>query len=320
MSKRRLSEQQQRRIKGKQKQLLHDENPEQGLVVARYARHVDVKPETAPERVVRCHVRTNIESITVGDYVAWLPEDDKGVVVAVHPRRSYIERPDGLGKLKPVAANIDQIFIVIAPEPEPHTVLLDRYLLAAELAGIQAHVLLNKIDFPEQAEIFDDLLRIYRDLGYQTLMVSCVKQLGLEQLRSMLVNQVSVFVGQSGVGKSSIVNALLPEVETKTSDLSDLVAKGRHTTTTSSLYDLPEGGYIIDSPGIREFHLHHINREQVFAGFRELQEVALQCQFRNCQHDQEPGCAVNEFIEAQKMHPVRLQSLDYILNQQDVLQ
>lgn len=316
MAKRKLSHKQQQRIRHKQATLLDSDQQENGRVVARYARHVDVRPENGDE-TLRCHVRANIDSIAVGDYVAFSRDPDgKAVVVAVEPRRTVIERPDGLGRLKPVAANIDQIFIVLAPQPEPHATLLDRYLLAAENANIPAAIVINKIDTDEMAEPFEALLAIYRKLNYPVFIVSCYRQTGFDQLRDELAGKTSVFVGQSGVGKSSIINTLLPEAELRTGALSGHVTKGRHTTTTATLFELPEGGNLIDSPGIREFHLDHIDREQVFAGFRELQPAIGHCRFRNCSHEQEPGCAVQAVIECGQMHPSRAQSLDYILHAQ----
>lgn len=317
MTKRKLSKHQQQRIQQKQDDQLQSDEPQQGLVTARYLRHVDVKPADAPETSILCNVRRNITSLAVGDTVTWEKEGKVGVITAVYPRHSLIERPDGLGKLKPVAANIDQLFIVLATAPEPHPILLDRYLLAAENAGIQANIVLNKIDQPEQLEPFQSLLDIYRGLGYPVWVVSCLRPESFVELEAALAHKSSVFVGQSGVGKSSIVNVLLPGLETPTGELSEHVAKGKHTTTTSKLFDLPNGGYIIDSPGIREFHLNHLSREQVFSGFRELHDLLGQCQFRDCQHDQEPGCAIQTFIEADKMHPSRVQSLFYILHQQE---
>lgn len=314
MSKRRLTDQQQLRIRKNQQQHLDSGEQQGGTVVARYARHVDVRPDNA-DTILRCHVRANIDSIAVGDRVAWQRDKrQQAVVLAVEPRHSVIERPDGLGKLKPVAANIDQVLVVLAPEPEPHPALLDRYLLAAENAGINAAIVLNKIDQPQQAEAWQALLDIYRALGYPVFVISCHSGIGFAELRDFLRDKTSVFVGQSGVGKSSIVNVLLPDVAQRTGTLSDAVQKGRHTTTTATLFELPEGGRLIDSPGIREFHLNHLEREQVFAGFRELQPLLGQCQFRNCTHDQEPGCRIKDFIEQEGMHPSRLNSLQYILN------
>lgn len=316
MNKRRLSKQQQQRIeKNQQTQLAQEE--QQALVIARYARHVDIQPLDAPEKHYRCHVRSNIHSIAVGDIVSWQEEKKANVVTAVFPRRSLIERPDGLGKLKPIAANIDQLFIVLAPEPEPHLVLLDRYLLAAENAGIKANIVLNKSELLSSADAFDDWLAIYKALHYDVFIVSCYEQQGFAALTTALQGKTNVFVGQSGVGKSSIVNALLPEIDAPTGELSESVQKGRHTTTTSKLFNLPQGGYLIDSPGIREFHLNHLNTEQIFAGFRELHPILGQCQFRNCQHNKELGCAIQSFIESDKMHPSRANSLFYILNQQE---
>src|SRR5690554_47318 len=317
MTKRNLSKQQQQRIRQKQKDQLDSGEPQQGLVTARHLRHVDVKLADAPDTTILCNVRRNITALAVGDTVTWEKDGKVGVVTAVYPRRTLIERPDGYGKLKPVAANIDQLFIVLANAPEPHSILLDRYLLAAENGGRRANIVLNKMDSLEQLEPFQPLLDIYRALDYPVFIVSCLSSLGFTELKAALVDQSSVFVGQSGVGKSSIINVLLPDVEAPTGDLSERVAKGRHTTTTSKLFDLPSGGYIIDSPGIREFHLNHLSREQIYAGFRELQDLLGQCQFRDCQHDQEPGCAIQAFIYADKMHPSRVQSLYYILNQQE---
>lgn len=317
MNKRRLSRQQKTRIRRHQQNLLHEQSDEHqsGLVVARYTRHADIKSDINGH-ISRCNIRANIESIAVGDRVLWQAEDnDAGVVLAVEPRRNLIERPDGMGKLKPVAANIDQIFVVLAREPEPHSILLDRYLLASENAGIDASIVMNKIDSPAQAAPFEDLLSVYRELDYPVYITSCKHPGGLEDLRQALYGKTSVFVGQSGVGKSSIISTLLPEESIRIGELSDLVQKGRHTTTTATLFELPDGGCLIDSPGIREFHLDHFNAEQIYAGFRELQALIGQCRFRDCHHDNEPDCAIKAFIADGKMHASRVQSLQYILSQ-----
>lgn len=329
MSKRRLSDQQKTRI-GKNQQTRIDNagkasadeettlGPEQhGLVTARYTRHVDVKALEG-ERIhqhLRCHIRANIDAIAVGDNVIWRENSQgEGVVVAVQERRSVIERPDGLGKLKPVAANIDQVFLVFAAEPEPHPTLIDRYLIAAENARIDAKLVFNKIDLVKGENPVQELINTYRSLGYAVFETSCHKQLGMESIRNALSGKTSVFAGQSGVGKSSLINALLPEVGARVGTLSDAVSKGRHTTTTASLFELPEGGYLIDSPGIREFHLNHFTPEQIYQGYRELQDVLGHCQFRDCKHRHEPGCGVKNLLESGTVKASRAQSLQFILH------
>lgn len=329
MSKRRLSDQQKTRI-GKNQQTRIDnagkasadeENtlgPEQhGLVTARYTRHVDIKALEG-ERIhqhLRCHIRANIDAIAVGDNVIWRENSQgEGVVVAVLARRSVIERPDGLGKLKPVAANIDQVFLVFSAAPEPHPTLIDRYLIAAENAQIEARLVFNKTDLVHGDNPVQELINTYRSLGYDVIETSCLRQQGIEAIRIALAGKTSVFAGQSGVGKSSLINALLPGVDAKVGTLSDAVSKGRHTTTTASLFELPDGGYLIDSPGIREFHLNHFNAEQIYAGYRELHDVLGHCQFRDCKHIHEPGCAVKALLDNGTVHNSRVQSLQFILH------
>ena len=338
MAKRRLTQQQKRRIQENQQARIQrsrqknvdaiDEDSlggeQKGLIFARYSRHVDVKALEGTRKgdVIRSHLRTNIDSIAVGDFVAWRETPQgQGVVVAVEERQSLIERPDGLGNLKPVAANIDQVFIVFAVTPEPHPNLIDRYLIAAENAGIEAKLVVNKTDLLEKGSkreaLVQSLLQTYRDLDYDVFEISCEDKNGLEDIRQALINKVSIFSGQSGVGKSSMINALMPEIDAKVGALSEHVVKGRHTTTTSTMFDLNGGGFLIDSPGIREFHLTHFEKPQIFAGYRELQSILGHCQFRDCQHQQEPGCCVQELLETDKMAASRKISLSYILNSLD---
>jgi ribosome biogenesis GTPase len=331
MSKRRLSDQQKTRIQQQQDARIKksrnnvdadsdsDLGPEQqGLLTARYSRHADVKALEG-ERLgqhTRCHIRANVDSIAVGDKVIWRENTQgEGVIVAVEQRTSVIERPDGLGKLKPVAANIDQVFLVFAVQPEPHPTLIDRYLIAAENAGIEAKLVFNKIDLLTGENPVQTLIETYRALDYEVFEISCYQSLGLDAIRNALRDKVSVFAGQSGVGKSSIINALLPDVDAKVGELSDSVNKGKHTTTTASMFELPEcGGYVIDSPGIREFHLNHYSPEQIYKGYRELHDVLGCCQFRDCKHQQEPGCKVKERLESGDVNESRVLSLAFILH------
>lgn len=289
--------------------------PEQeGLVTAHYGTQVEV--ESAPGQRQRCHLRANIESLVTGDRVVWCEGDPTGVIVAQLERNSVLSRPDPYGKLKPVAANIDQIILVIAPLPQPHAQLIDRYLVAAETVDIEPVILLNKTDLleenPELQQEMDDLLAIYPTLGYRMLR-TCSLEGGLEELHTALGERTSVFVGQSGVGKSSLVNALLPEAEMRIGALSESTQKGIHTTTTAQLFHLTCGGSLIDSPGIREFGLWHMSREQVEQGFREFRPFLGHCKFRDCKHDQEPKCAILDAVERGDIGQRRLESYRYIV-------
>jgi len=296
-----------------------DLGPEQeGLVTAHFGTQVQV--ESASGSVLRCHVRANISGLVTGDRVIYCAGEPIGVIVAQRERSSELKRPDAYGNLKPVAANIDQIFVVIAPYPEPHGNLIDRYLVAAETVGIEPVILLNKTDLlagdPALDESMQHLLSVYPGLGYRTLRVSS-QQGGLEPLHDALANRVSVLVGQSGVGKSSLVNALLPEVDLRVGALSENSLKGVHTTTTAQLFHLPTGGSLIDSPGIREFGLWHMSKEQVEQGFCEFRNALGTCKFRDCQHLREPGCAILSAVEAGVISERRLASYRHIIGSLD---
>ncbi|SDI54364.1 ribosome biogenesis GTPase [Pseudomonas delhiensis] len=296
-----------------------DLGPEQnGLVIAHFGVQVEVEAlegEHAGE-VLRCHLRANLPPLVTGDRVVWRPGNQGiGVIVAQLLRTSELCRPDMRGLLKPVAANVDRIVIVFAPRPEPHANLIDRYLIAAEHAGIQPLLLLNKADLIDEqnAGPIDALLGTYRDLGYPLLEVSAFNGLAMDALRAALNDHVSVFVGQSGVGKSSLVNALLPGVDTRVGDLSEVTGKGTHTTTTARLFHFPAGGDLIDSPGIREFGLGHVTRDDVEAGFIEFRDLLGHCRFRDCKHDREPGCALLQALEDGRISPQRMASYRHIL-------
>ena len=277
----------------------------EGLVIAHFGSQVEV--EDTERQTYRCFLRANLVSLVTGDHVVFRPgaesgeasEARTGVVETVLERNSELSRPNPYNEIKPVAANIDSIILVIAPEPYAHPNLIDRYLVAAENCQIEPVLLLNKTDLltPESTERFDELLERYDYLGYRSLRVCSKDPDSLAELKDFLNDQVSVFVGQSGVGKSSLINTLLPDEELKVGALSKATKKGRHTTTTARLYHFPAGGDLIDSPGIREFGLWHMSEEDVTYGFRELREIAGYCRFRDCKHETEPGCAILKALD-----------------------
>ncbi|KPQ28162.1 MAG: ribosome small subunit-dependent GTPase A [Marinobacter excellens HL-55] len=295
--------------------------PEQeGLVIAHYGQQLDIEALEGdePGRVFRCFVRANIDSLVTGDRVVWRPgKSETGVIVARCERGNLLQRPDNFGALKPVAANIDHIILVIAPEPEPHDNLIDRYLVASESSDIPAVILLNKTDLinNQNRGQIDTLLARYEALGYKVARTSATASDGkpAPEVEALVRNQTSVFVGQSGVGKSSIIQTLLPDELLRVGAVSESTGKGVHTTTTAKLFHLPAGGDLIDSPGIREFGLWHMTTQEVEYGFREIRPLIGLCKFRNCRHMGDPGCALDAAAEAGTLSRERLKSFHRIL-------
>ncbi|MGL5742530.1 MAG: small ribosomal subunit biogenesis GTPase RsgA [Legionella sp.] len=295
MSKRRISKQQSSRIEKIQKN--YHANKEKhdvladGLVLTRFSRHVEI--EDAHGKLIRCSIRPNLETLVAGDRVIWQPEGkNQGVVVSLYPRNSVLAKPTNTGLIKPVAANISQIITVISPKPEISWPLLDSYLVMAETLQLQAVILLNKTDLHCES-IKERLVMDYGKLSYPILYANQNDATGLEQLKQILHHQISVFVGQSGVGKSSLISAILPhEQNISIGSLSELSELGRHTTSNSRYYHLPSGGALIDSPGVREFSLWHINTTEIAQGYHEFRPYLSQCKFRNCTHKDTPHCAI----------------------------
>jgi len=292
----------------------------EGQILAHFGSQVEVEARGQRELRYRCWLRANLGSLVTGDRIVFRPGPETngvhtGVVETVLERQSELSRPNPYNEIKPVAANIDFIVLVIAPEPEAHANLIDRYLVAAENCSIEPIILLNKTDLLDDTnqQKFDDLLSKYESLGYRTLRVCSRDESSLGDLKDFLNDRVSVFVGQSGVGKSSLIATLLPGEELKVGALSENTRKGKHTTTTARLYHFPAGGDLIDSPGIREFGLWHMSPDEVLYGFRELRPVAGYCRFRDCQHDQEPGCAIREAVEKGEVREDRFVSYKRIL-------
>lgn len=336
MAKRRLSKQQQHRIgkiqeerarrAGKREKAIDAKREagelgqeQAGLIIAHYGQQLDVEALEGERRgeLFRCFVRANIDSLVTGDRVIWcLGDDNVGVIVARQERQTLLQRPDNFGQLKPVAANIDHIVLVIAPEPEPHDNLIDRYLVAGENTDIPAVILLNKADLinDHNRDQLEALLDRYRNIGYPVLKASAHHPDEQDDtITSLVKDRTSVFVGQSGVGKSSIIQTLIPDRELRVGALSESTGKGTHTTTTATLFHLDCGGDLIDSPGIREFGLWHMTTDEIEYGFREIREIIGLCRFRDCRHQSEPGCALTEAASAGRISPERLHSFRRIL-------
>ena len=294
-----------------------------GLVIANYGSEVDVECQQGDEtgNINRCHLRANLGTPVTGDQVIWRSGNPTGVIVAVEPRRSELTRPDIQGKQRTIAANIDYIVIVLAPLPVPHYELIDRYLVAAESVSIKPLILLNKFDLvtDENRSRIEQLLAIYPELGYQVLEASTKSMNGLSALETILKDRISVFVGQSGVGKSSLIKSLLPGVDVKIGELSEKYAEGMHTTTTARLFHFPNGGKLIDSPGVREFGLLHMEREQVLDGFIEFRSYLGRCKYRNCLHKNEPGCELQEALKRGDICERRLASFEAIADSLETL-
>jgi len=216
-----------------------------------------------------------------------------------------------------MAANIDQIVIVSAILPELSLNIIDRYLVACETLQVEPLIVLNKIDLldGEGMDFVNEQMDIYRKIGYRVLMVSSRTQNGLKPLEEALTDRISIFAGQSGVGKSSLLNNLLGlQQEILTNDVSDNSGLGQHTTTASRLYHFPHGGDVIDSPGVREFGLWHLEPDQIFNGFVEFLDYLGACKYRDCKHDNDPGCAIRAAVENGEIAETRFANYHHILD------
>lgn len=315
MSKRKINQQQQRRIEVNRSKLL--DTPElTGLVIAHYGTSLDI--EDATGNTIVCGKRQHLGTVVPGDKVIWQMDtaNNTGVVLKVEERHSLLSRPDARGIMHAVAANVDQMFIVIAPTPAPNQTTIDRYLIAAEAQNIKPILVLNKEDLipnTQQAPELLQMLQEYKKIGVDCLLVSA-RDNNLSSLAQFLENKISVFVGQSGVGKSSIIGSLIPNLIIRTGELSNQSQQGKHTTTTSRLYHINEGGSIIDSPGMREFPLWDMQASELVHGFVEFRPFLHECKFRNCKHIHEPGCALLNAVDTGKIAKARLLSYQKILS------
>ena len=283
------------------------EKEQQGLVITRYGQRQLVKSLTG--ELFQSTGRKNIGLSVAGDKVLFQPAGgNEGIVTAIYPRRNELKRQDRL-----IAANIDQLWLVVSIEPHYEFELIDRYLILAENSKLPINIVVNKIELSGNTEQLSLDFSNYEKLGYQVHFLSVKNNMNLEAFKSQLINKTHIFLGQSGVGKSSLINSLIPDLELKVSEISSKSKLGKHTTTNTTIYHIPSGGELIDSPGIREFQLDVLTEKQIVNGFREFKSLIGQCRFRNCQHINEPDCAVKNAVDLKEIHPSRYESYLKIL-------
>lgn len=269
-----------------------------GLVVASHGRHCLV--ETPDGQRLRCHPRGKKLHAVVGDHVQWLPTQNEGTIEHIEPRRNLLYRSDEL-RSKSFAANIDQVLILVAAEPEFSEQQLARALIAAEAAGIAARIALNKQDLAEPFAAAWQRLAPYRAMGYclHALSLKSGAAETLPALADALQGRTTLVLGPSGVGKSSLINRLVPGAQVQTGEISQALQSGRHTTTSTTWYwlDAERRSALIDSPGFQEFGLHHIEPTALATLMPDLAAHLGQCRFYNCTHLHEPGCGVRAAVE-----------------------
>jgi len=324
--KRQIAKTQQRKISDEQSltQIGHLGEQRKGLMISRFGEQADVLDHQS-NKVFRCFLRQNLGSPVPGDRLIFrLDPVDKGIIESIEDRQSLLQRPSPHQGLKPVVANINQVFILVAPLPDFSSVLLDRYLIAIENAGLPITIVANKWDLQSEieAQSIEKQLSIYSQIDYPVLKISTKDDIGKTAFVEAISNHFSILVGQSGVGKSSVINWLFPSESLTTKTISDNSRLGQHTTTASQLFCLDKNnsdhGFIIDSPGIREFGLWHLDTNEIASGFREFQTYLGSCKYRDCQHTKEPGCKIIKAVKDGLIMEERWLNYQKILNNNQI--
>lgn len=286
-----------------------DENDKelQGKVITRYGQRQLVEDENG--KVFQSVSRQNIGFSVAGDRVLFQrTKNDEAIVTAIYPRNNELKRQDKL-----IAANIDQLWLVVALEPHYEFELIDRYLIMAENLNLSVGIIVNKIELANNDnEFLDDFIH-YQSLGYDVNFLSVKSKINIEIFKNQLISKSHIFLGQSGVGKSSLINSLIPDLKLRVNEISNKSKLGKHTTTNTTLYHIPTGGDLIDSPGVREFQLENLTETEIRNGFKEFKALSDECRFRDCKHISEPNCAVKDALEKGEININRYHSYLNIL-------
>ena len=286
---------------------LDDEKEYQGRVITRYGQRQLVEDKNG--RVFQSVSRQNIGFSVAGDKVLFQKtKHNDAIVTAIYPRDNELKRQDKL-----IAANIDQLWLVVAIEPHYEFELIDRYLIMAENSNLPIGIIVNKIELSSNKSKTENDFLNYQSLGYDVHFLSVKKQINLDFFKEQLINKSHIFLGQSGVGKSSLINSLIPDLQLRVNEISSKSKLGKHTTTNTTIYHIPSGGDLIDSPGVREFQLDSLTELEIKSGFKEFRALSDACRFRDCRHINEPNCAVKESLDQGKINPNRYQSYLNIL-------
>jgi ribosome biogenesis GTPase len=285
---------------------------QRATVIATFSRRMRLRLDDGSE--VDARIKGKRLKPVCGDRVdaKSLPDETDWLITGVRDRANELSRPNLRGQVEVLAANLDYLLVVAAAEPKPDWFVVDRYLCAAELMDINAGIVFNKTDLVD--ELPETELRAYRRAGYD--VVTCSAETGddVDRIRGLLDAHCAIIVGQSGVGKSSIINRLTGQNLQKTFEISEKSGEGRHTTVNSAMIQLPDGGAIIDSPGVRDYAPALESSTVASQGFPEIRKSGVRCRFANCQHLREPGCAVKEDVETGAISPRRYESYKRIVN------